>query len=505
MTFYQVVNEIRKKNDGEFLYLNPHFCDESDKLVLFCDLEKLKKLPDGFEIFNSKLIDKTSNVNIEYEIRPLSILKNIDNNSKYRFIPVFKSEDEVDNSIKNIINEIKRLNSVHYKSSKNYLKILYYDDCRTFICNKELSSLILPDGFSKYGNSFITSDDNQYGFYFLRDYNLINYSSYIYPNISSNKVCNSIEDLANTIKLLNPNCKVGFKDNGIYSTIQINDLVMPDGYYIDKDRQIIHNGTVFGKIFKYDEAELHEKLEMGQVNKIKSNVFSEMNKSKKYRVYVLDSEGNFVYEKGADGKLIRKTKEGTLQESIDSLKRAKSALIAKKEAATKDSIEKSNIMTQAFFNGRRLALANNEAEYERVKNELMSRIKSYPDGDVNRTKNEIALSEFEKGYKFNQIKETIEHRNKHIIKKKVYSNNSENILVASTMIAGAGVVLFKGENPTAFFEYEKTEKFKNSRDCKPGFIARGCKKLLEKVKFYTNKFDNYSIMDDEVDINAYAR
>ena len=63
--------------------------------------------------------------------------------------------------------------------------------------------MILPDGFSKYGNSFITSDDNQYGFYFLRDYNLINYSSYIYPNVSINKECSNISDLANYIKLLN--------------------------------------------------------------------------------------------------------------------------------------------------------------------------------------------------------------------------------------------------------------------------------------------------------------
>ena len=128
---------------------------------------------------------------------------------------------------------------------------------------------------------------------------------------------------------------------------------------------------------------------------------------------------------------------------------------------------------------------------------------SYPIGDVNRTKYELALSEFEKGYKFNETKKIIDNRKKHIIVKKEYKGiNQNNILIGASMLIGAGMIAFKHENPTALFEYVETEKFKAVKEKKPGFIARGCKKLLSKVKDFV---DYINLEEEEVDFNAYAR
>ena len=502
MTFYQAVNEIRKKNSGEFLYLNPYFCDNKDKLVLFCDISKIHNLPDDFQILDSKLIDTSVNPNRIYEIRSLDILKNIEANSEYRVFPNFNSESKISTSVKDMIDEIKKLNVEIVDGVFKDIILLYDEDRNTFVCNKDLKSLKLPKNFIKLGDSLIKDESNQYGFAYCNPLKITNYSSYIYPNIPSNKIINNIYEFFDLVKLLNPNCKMGLDNSKLCSTIQINDLVLPDGYYVNDLGSIycIDDGRFVCDVYTINEKVLEDKIDSEEIEPIKANVFSEMNTAKKHKVYELDADGNFIYENGK-----RKTREGTLQESIDSLKKARSALISKKEAATRESMEKSDIMINAFFNGRELAKANNEVEYERIKNENNTKINSYSVGDVNRIKYELALSEFEKGYKFDENKKIIEKRNKHIIKKKVYTGKSENILVASAMMVGAGMALFKNENPAAFFEYEETEKFKKAKDNKPGFIARGCKKLLEKVKFYINNFEDYSFVDEGVDINAYAR
>ena len=504
MTFYQAVNEIRKNNDGEFLYLNPHFCDDRDKLVLFCDIDKLRNLPDEFEILDSKLIDKSVNPNRKYEIRSLSILENIDYYSEYRVFPKFNSEARISNSIINIIEEIKKLNVYYVDGVPKNIRILYDEDRNTFVCDRELSSLKLPKDFIKLGNYLIQNGDNQYGFYYSKNLQITNYSSYIYPNVSINKECSNISDLANYIKLLNPNCKVGFRDNNIFTTLPINELVIPKDYIIDEDGNIKHGSDVFGKIAKFSEAELYEKQEKSEVLKTRANVFGEMNKAKKYKVYVLDASGNFIYENGK-----RKTREGTLEESIASLKKARDTLkainIVKKEEATIESVENSQIMANAFFEGKRLKEANNSREYERIRDSITEKINSCSVEDKNRKKYELALSEFNKGYNFLEDKKTIERRKKHIIVKKEYTGKDrESILVGSSILYGAGNILFRQENPASFFEYVETEKFKKGKmEIKPGFLSRGCKNLMERFNTYINSFDDYDM--EEVDISAYAR
>lgn len=492
MTFYQVVNEIRKKNSGEFLYLNPYYCDDKDKYVLFCDKSKLCNLPSGFEIVDSKLVDNTNNR--EYEIRTLDILKNIESNSEYRLFPVFVSETKVPDSIKNIIDEIKRLNVEVVDGVSKEITLLYYDEINTFVCNKELSSLKLPDGYVKLEKAFKVAN-KYYGFTYCNPLKIINYSSYIYPNVSSKKVINSFNEFCELAKLLNPNCKMGLDNDKLCSTIQINDLVLPDCYFVDDSNSSIYYKEGVEEqhvcyVYKVSKQEFSDKVDSGEIKQINANVFAEANKAKKHKVYELDAAGNFIYENGK-----RKTREGTLQESIDSLKKARSA--------TKESKEKSEIMADAFFNGRRLAEANNIREYERIKNVIINKMNSYPIGDVNRTKYELALSEFEKGYKFNETKKIIDNRKKHIIVKKEYKGiNQNNILIGASMLIGAGMIAFKHENPTALFEYVETEKFKAVKEKKPGFIARGCKKLLSKVKDFV---DYINLEEEEVDFNAYAR
>ena len=514
MTFYQVVNEIRKINEGKFLYLNPNFCSVKDRCVLFCDISKLKDLPNGFFVANSKLVDRSVNPNIEYEIRPLEYLKNIESNSEYRVYPRFDSDFKISDSIKNIIEEIKRLNLEVVDGIVKEIKILYDEEKNTFVCNRELKTLKLPDGFYKLGDSLFKNDNNQYGFAYCNPLNVTNYSSYIYPDFSIQQKFDNLRDLANSIQLLNPNCKIWYYEDdeghkSIHSTIKLKDLVMPGNYYISDTYGEIRyiddscKDIFIGLGYNINNKEYDEEQFMGKRIATDVNIFGQINRAKKHIVYELDANGNFIYENGK-----RKTRYGTLQESIDSLKSARATLIAKKEIATEESKEKSEIIAEAFFKGRRLAEANNNMEYERIVNDLNTKIQTLPIGNKNRINYEIELSEFNKGYNFDETKKTIERRKKHIIvKKEATGINQEIILVGATIMYGAGTVLYRQENPAALFEYVETETFKKGKkECKPGFIARGCKKLLEKVKLYASNIENYDFMnDEEVDINAYAR